>query len=48
LGKLLADKRGDLATAIPYLQESLSILQRIGSPSAATVQSILDRVQRQT
>lgn len=44
LGQLLADEKGDSATAIVYLQESLDILQRIGSPDARTVQDILNRI----
>ncbi len=40
----LANETGDAETAIPYLQESLTILQKIGSPSAQTVQSIIDRI----
>lgn len=44
LGQLLADKKGDVATAIPYLEESLAILQRIGSLDAATVAAILTRI----
>jgi len=47
-GKLLADHKGDFATAISYLQESLEIFQRIGSPKAAEVQATLERVQSQT
>ncbi|WP_155834729.1 hypothetical protein [Leptolyngbya sp. PCC 6406] len=31
--------------ALPYLQKSLAIFQRIGSPHAATVQAILTRIQ---
>ena len=46
-GELLADKKGDFATAIPYLEESLAIFQRIGSPDAATTAAILDRVAQQ-
>ena len=44
MGQLLADKKGDSETAISHLQESLAILQRIGSPDARTVQNILNRI----
>lgn len=44
LGQLLADKKGDSATAIVYLQESLDILQRIGSSDTRTVQDMLNRI----
>lgn len=44
MGQLLADKKGDRETAIAYLQESLAILQRLGSPDARTVQNILNRI----
>lgn len=46
LGQLLGDGKKDFVTAIAYLQESLTILQRIGSPDAATVQSILTPMQQ--
>ena len=45
LGDLLANN-GDFQTAISYLQESLTILQHLKSPDAATVQSLLEQVQQ--
>ncbi|WP_027268956.1 tetratricopeptide repeat protein [Leptolyngbya sp. PCC 6406] len=45
LGNLLVKQKGDFTTAIPYLEESLAILQRIGSPSAATVQRMIDNAR---
>ena len=45
--KFLADYKDDFATAVTYLQESLEIFQHIGSPKAAEVQAILERVQSQ-
>jgi hypothetical protein len=42
---LLANN-GDFQTAISYLQESLTILQHLKSPDAATVQSLLEQVTR--
>ena len=39
MGDLLA-KNGDFQTEIAYLQESLTILQHLKSPDAATVQRI--------
>ncbi len=45
MGNLLANK-GDFQTAISYLQESLTILQHLKSPDAATVQSLLEQVQQ--
>ncbi|MEL7071207.1 MAG: tetratricopeptide repeat protein [Cyanobacteria bacterium J06581_3] len=44
LGQLLSEKKGDIKTAISYLQESLTTLQRIGSPSAQSVQDMIDRI----
>ena len=44
LGQLLADEKGDKETAIDYLSQSLTILQKIGSPNARTVQGMLDRI----
>ena len=43
LGQLLSDQKGNTTTATAYLQESLSVLQRIGLPDDPTVQSILNR-----
>jgi tetratricopeptide (TPR) repeat protein len=45
MGYLLANN-GDFQTAISYLQESLTILQHLKSPDAATVQSLLEQVTR--
>ena len=45
LGGLASDQR-DFQTAISYLQESLTILQHLKSPDAATVQSWLEQVQQ--
>ncbi|MFN8970907.1 MAG: tetratricopeptide repeat protein [Pseudanabaena sp.] len=45
MGVLLANN-GDFQTAISYLQESLTILQHLKSPDAATVQSLLEQVTR--
>jgi tetratricopeptide (TPR) repeat protein len=42
----LAKEQGDFQTAISYLQESLTILQHLKSPDAATVQSWLEQVTR--
>ena len=44
MGDLLASN-GDFQTAISYLQESLTILQHLKSPNAATVQSLLEEVR---
>ena len=41
LAQLIAAHRQDIKTAIAYLQESISILQRIGSPIAEQVWSTL-------
>ena len=41
----LANEQGDFQTAISYLQESLTILQHLKSPDAATVQSFLEQVR---
>ncbi|MFP5271893.1 tetratricopeptide repeat protein [Coleofasciculus sp.] len=46
LGQLFADKKGELETALNYLQQALDILQRLQSPEAETVSRILDRVKR--
>ncbi|MDB9483238.1 tetratricopeptide repeat protein, partial [Dolichospermum circinale CS-537/05] len=46
LGQLLADEKGDFATALDYLQESLEIFQRIQSPDAETVREIINDVQK--
>ncbi|MFY7833763.1 MAG: tetratricopeptide repeat protein, partial [Pseudanabaena sp.] len=43
---VLSAKNGDFQTAISYLQESLTILQHLKSPDAATVQSWLEQVTR--
>jgi tetratricopeptide (TPR) repeat protein len=45
MGQILA-MNGDFQTAISYLQESLTILQHLKSPDAATVQSWLEQVQQ--
>jgi tetratricopeptide (TPR) repeat protein len=45
MGDLLANN-GDFQSAISYLQESLTILQHLKSPDAATVQSWLEQVTR--
>ena len=42
----LSANNGDFQTAISYLQESLTILQHLKSPDAATVQSWLEQVTR--
>ena len=44
LGQLLADAKGETETAIDYLSQSLTILEKIRSPSALTVQAILNRI----
>jgi hypothetical protein len=44
MGDLLANN-GDFQTAISYLQESLTILQHLKSPDAATVQRMLEQVR---
>jgi tetratricopeptide (TPR) repeat protein len=46
LGQLLADKKGEVETALNYLQQALDILQHLQSPDAETVSRILDRVKR--
>ncbi|WP_411729457.1 hypothetical protein [Pseudanabaena sp. UWO311] len=43
---VLSANNGDFQTAISYLQESLTILQHLKSPNAATVQSWLEQVQQ--
>jgi len=43
---VLSANNGDFQTAISYLQESLTILQHLKSPDAATVQSWLEQVTR--
>ena len=43
---VLSANNGDFQTAISYLQESLTILQHLKSPDAATVQSWLEQVQQ--
>ncbi|MBE7381445.1 MAG: tetratricopeptide repeat protein [Leptolyngbya sp. SIO1E4] len=45
LGETLAEAKGDFAAAIPYLEDSLTILKRIGSPDASTVETILHQVR---
>jgi len=45
LGNLLANT-GDFQIAIPYLQESLTILQHLKSPDAAKVQMMLEQIQQ--
>ncbi len=42
---VLSANNGDFQTAISYLQESLTILQHLKSPDAATVQSWLEEVR---
>ena len=42
----IAKEQVDFQTAITYLQESLTILQHLKSPDAATVQSWLEQVQQ--
>jgi tetratricopeptide (TPR) repeat protein len=44
LGQLIANVSEDYNTAISYLQESLEIFQRLKSPSAEIVQSILSGI----
>jgi tetratricopeptide (TPR) repeat protein len=44
----LSATRGNFQTAITYLQESLTILQHLKSPDAATVQSWLEQVRAMT
>lgn len=46
LGQLLADEKGEVETALNYLQQALDILHRLESPDAETVSIILDRVRR--
>jgi tetratricopeptide (TPR) repeat protein len=46
LGQLLADEKGEVETAIDYLQQSLAILEHLKSPDAETVMRILNRVRR--
>jgi tetratricopeptide (TPR) repeat protein len=46
LGQLLAYNKGDLHTALDYLQQSLEILQRIQSPEAENVRQHIARVQQ--
>ncbi|MEM7794554.1 MAG: hypothetical protein AAF579_08880 [Cyanobacteria bacterium P01_C01_bin.118] len=41
LATLIAAHRQDIKTAVAYLQESISILQRIGSPMADQAQGLL-------
>jgi tetratricopeptide (TPR) repeat protein len=45
MGQLLADEKGDYQQGLAYLEQSLAILQRLRSPDAATVQSIINRIQ---
>ncbi|MBD1914901.1 tetratricopeptide repeat protein [Leptolyngbya sp. FACHB-60] len=44
-GEFLADDQPDLTIAVSYLQESLDILRRLGSPDAVTVKALLEQVQ---
>jgi hypothetical protein len=44
MGQISANN-GDFQTAISYLQESLTFLQHLKSPDAATVQSLLEEVR---
>ncbi|MEQ8752480.1 MAG: tetratricopeptide repeat protein [Coleofasciculus sp. G1-WW12-02] len=46
LGQLLADEKGEVETAIDYLQQSLAIFQHLKSPDAETVREMLDEVRR--
>ncbi len=46
MGQLLAYEKGDFATALNYLQQSLEILERLQSPEAETVRRAIARVQQ--
>ena len=46
LGQLLADQKGDFATALKYLPQSLEILQHLQSPDAEKVREAIARVQQ--
>ena len=46
LGQLLADEKGEFEIGLDYLQQSLEIFQRLGSPNAETARQIINRVQQ--
>ncbi|MBE9224311.1 tetratricopeptide repeat protein [Phormidium sp. LEGE 05292] len=46
LGQVLADDRGEFATALDYLQQSLQILQQFKSPDAEMVEEMIANVQQ--
>jgi tetratricopeptide (TPR) repeat protein len=46
MGQLLVYEKGDFATALNYLQQSLEILQRLQSPDAEKVKEAIARVQQ--
>jgi hypothetical protein len=43
---MLADEKGDFATALNYLQQSLKILQGLNSPNVEGVRQVIVRVQQ--
>ena len=47
MGQLLADSNQDISTGLTYLQQSLEILQKIGSPTQKVVEEIITRIKKE-
>jgi hypothetical protein len=45
MGQMVIVHQQDYQQGLAYLEQSLAIFQRLRSPDAATVQSIINRIQ---